>query len=120
MGKDQSSKEFLKTNSEPEAEALPKEWVCVNDCYCSDNGDSMRQRLWKSGDVCWAPDKPSKHFTTREEYNKGTDGRNKYFALYIKYGGIMSDQIRSMPANILKLVVDQKKREYMRKQATSS
>ena len=101
-------------------EKLPQEWVCVDDCYCSDTGDPMRQQLWHSGDVCWTVKKPSQHFTTREEYNKGTDGRNKYFALYIKYGGNMTDELRAMPAKILKLVVDQKKREYMRKQATSS
>jgi hypothetical protein len=80
----------------------------------------MRQRLWHSGDVCWSINKPSKHFTTREQYNKGSDGRNKYFALYVKYNGIMTEAIRAMPANVLKALVDQKKREYLRKQATSS
>ena len=101
-------------------EPIPQEWVCVSDCYCSDNGDPIRARLWKSGNSCWQVKRPSKHFTTREEYNKGGDGRSKYFQLFTKFGGIMTDQLRSMPANVLKIVVEQQKRDYMRKQAQSS
>ena len=101
-------------------EPIPQEWVCVTNCYCSDNGDPIRAKLWKSGEICWQVKKPSKHFTTREDYNKGGDGRAKYFQLYTQFGGIMIDQLRSMPADVLKIVVDQQKRDYMRKQAQSS
>ena len=114
MGKDND--DFIKSDKSKE----PVEWVCDTDCYCSDNGDPIRSRMWHVGQTCWQIERPSKHFMTRDDYNNGANGRAKYFKLYTEFGGIMNEKIRALPLDVLKQVVEQTKRDFLRRQARSS
>ena len=120
MGKDQnqeSKADFMAKKEIPAPPDIPTDWVCMTECFCSDDGNPLRSRRWLPGDSVFTIKRPSKHFVSREEYNTGAGGREEYLVQLQRFGGIISNQIRNQPLHVLKALVIEQERTYLRRQA---
>lgn len=119
MAKNQESKEsFLNDKEEVvETHKTPTDWVCITECFCSDDGNPLRCRRWLPGDSVFITKRPSKHFVSRQEYNTGAGGREEYLVKLQGFGGIVTDQIRNQPLHVLKALCIEQERTYLRRQA---
>lgn len=119
MGKNPSDKDFTIKKEEKEP-AGPADWVCITECYCSDDGNPLRNRRWLPGDHVFVTKKPSIHFVSRDEYDNGAGGRAEYLVKLQKFGGIISDQIRNQPLHVLKALCVEQERNFLRRQAQAA
>jgi len=120
MGKNPSDKEDFMEKKENKEPAGPTDWVCMTECYCSDDGNPLWSRRWLPGDHVFIAKKPSIHFVSRDEYDHGADGRDEYLVKLQKFGGIISDQIRNQPLHVLKALVIEQERNFLRRQAQAA
>lgn len=112
--KDWKEKEENKKAEEP----MPQEWVCLRKCYCSEDGNPLRRRIWNVGETVWSVNAPSKHFVTRHEYDNGADGKAVYFQKITKYGGRVTEKIKRLEIPALKVYARELERSFLRRQAT--
>ena len=120
MGKNQESKpNFLNDKEEVVEKPVtgPTDWVCITQCFCSDDGNPLRCKRWLPGDHVFITKRPSKHFVTREKYNTGAGGREEYLVKLQQFGGIINDAIRNQPLHILKALTVEAERTYLKRQA---
>ena len=111
------SKEEVKEDKEVEKFTSPQNWICITECFCSDNGNPLRSKRWLPGDRVFVTDRPSKHFVTKDEYDTGAGGREEYLIKFQKFGGIVNDQVRNLELHVLKAYVIEQERNYLKQQA---
>lgn len=119
MAKNQESKtDFLNDKEEVvEKSTGPIDWVCITECFCSDDGNPLRSKRWLPGDSVFISKRPSKHFVTRKEYNTGAGGREEYLVKLQRFGGLINDQIRNQPLHVLKALCVEQERTFLRGRA---
>ena len=122
MGKNQENKEgFLNDKEEVVMKSDgPIDWVCITECFCSDDGNPLRCKRWLPGDAVFISKRPSKHFVSRQEYNTGAGGREEYLVKLQQFGGIITDQIRNQPLHVLKALCIEQERTYLRRRAQAN
>ena len=124
---EKSKTDFMDKGSEITEEKIDKDetdqpqmWMCVTQCFCSDNGNPLRARRWVPGDSVFSKKRPSIHFVSKNEYETGAGGRQEYLEKFANFGGQVTDQVRNLQLHVLKAWVVEQEKAYLRRQAQTS
>lgn len=102
-----------------EPEENIQEWVCIKECYFSEDGNPILAKRWRTGEAIFAEKKPGKHFVTRAAFDAGAGGRAEYFKKITKFGGKIEPWVKELDVPALRHYAQELERAWRRKQITS-